>query len=211
MKPQKHICFVGASTVEGLGDSTGQGWVGRLAARYRGTAQAFVPYNLGVRGNTVAMMAARAPGECQARFFHRKLAGIVLSASVNDVAYLNGQGPRTPYRSMMRSFEGLLDSLSALAPLIVLGPGPVIEERLPMLFYGYDFSFKNADIEEAEQGFAQICRDRNLPFLPSFSALHGNPAYRAALEAEDGVHPNDDGYAIMAEQVAGWQAWQDLL
>ncbi len=211
MKPQKHICFVGASTVEGLGDETGRGWVGRLAERYRGGPQEFVPFNLGVRGNTVAMMAARAAGECQARFFHRKLAAIVLSASVNDVAYLNGQGPRTPYRSMIRSFEGLLDELSALAPLIVVGPGPVIEERLPMLFYGYDFSFKNADIRAAEQAFAEVCADKGLPFLPSHSVLQERTDYRAALEAVDGVHPSGDGYQIMADQVAAWSAWQALL
>lgn len=87
----------------------------------------------------------------------------------------------------------------------------MIEDRLPMLFYGYDFSFKNADIQAAEQGFAELCAAKGLPFLTSYSTLSQRADYRAALEAVDGVHPSGEGYQIMADQVADWSAWQALL
>lgn len=208
---KKHICFVGASTVEGLGDSTGQGWVGRLAAKYRGTPAEFVPFNLGVRGNTAGMMAERAAAECKARFFRKDRSAIVLSASINDTAYLNGQGPRTPQRTMVRHFEENIDELSGIADLIVIGAGPILEHRLPMAFYGYDFAFKNEAIKEAETLFAEACAERSIPFLATFDALAGNSAYQAALDAIDGVHPSGDGYQIMADQIANWDGWQRLV
>ena len=67
----KRVCFLGASTVEGLGDEGGLGWVGRLALLNRAAGHPIVSYNLGVRGQTLKQIAARAIGECSARIQDR--------------------------------------------------------------------------------------------------------------------------------------------
>ena len=61
----KRVCFIGASTVEGLGDETGQGWTGRLAATRRDFGTPFVPFYLGVRGQTINQIGDRAQQKCK--------------------------------------------------------------------------------------------------------------------------------------------------
>lgn len=53
------LCFVGDSFVAGIGDETALGWTGRLTARQAATGNPVTAYNLGIRGNTSADIAAR--------------------------------------------------------------------------------------------------------------------------------------------------------
>jgi acyl-CoA thioesterase-1 len=56
------ICFFGDSFVNGTGDDDALGWVGRAVASARHAGRDVTAYNLGVRGDTSADVAARCAG-----------------------------------------------------------------------------------------------------------------------------------------------------
>jgi lysophospholipase L1-like esterase len=64
------ICFFGDSFVNGTGDDDGLGWVGRVVARARQGGRDVTAYNLGIRRDTSADVAARWVGEARLRLPH---------------------------------------------------------------------------------------------------------------------------------------------
>lgn len=206
----KRICFVGASTVEGLGDEAGLGWPGRLAAMARGSGAPFVLYNLGVRGQTLREIGARAVAECRARIQDPANDLIVLGTGMNDLARIGTGAFRTPQRRTLEDFTNLVEELAAIAGLLVVGPFPVCEAKMPFhsAVSGMNFNFKNQDIEEAAAHYAEICTARQVPYLNLFAALSKNRDYIAGLEANDGLHSNGAGYQAVADAVQTWDAWQ---
>jgi lysophospholipase L1-like esterase len=206
----KRVCFLGASTVEGLGDEGGLGWVGRLALLNREAGHPIAPYNLGVRGQTLRQIAARAVGECSARIQDRDQDLIVLGTGANDLARIATGAPRTPRRRVLDDFAKLLEALAALAGVMVVGPFPVSEAKMPFLsaVSGMAFDFRNQDIEEAAEGYAEICAGRQTPFLDLTPGLSADPDYLGGLEANDGLHTDGKGYQAVALRVQAWGAWQ---
>ena len=208
----KRICFVGASTVEGLGDEAGLGWPGRLAAMAREANAPFVSYNLGVRGQTLREIGARATAECKARIRDPASDLIVLGTGMNDLARIGTGAFRTPQRRTLEDFTSMVEDLAALATLLVVGPFPVCEAKMPFhsVVSGMNFNFKNRDIEEAAANYAEICVAREMPYLNLFTDLSANQDYIAGLEVNDGLHSNGAGYQALAEAVQAWDAWGRL-
>ncbi|TQV82062.1 GDSL-type esterase/lipase family protein [Denitrobaculum tricleocarpae] len=206
----KRVCFVGASTVEGQGDENSLGWPGRLAALERQTGRAFIPYNLGVRGQTLREIRARAKAECAARIQDPKSDLIVLGTGMNDLARIGTGAFRTPQRRTLADFTQLVEELAALAPLIVVGPFPVFEPKMPFhsAVSGMNFDFKNQDIEEAAENYAKICAARQMPYLNLFQPLSSDPDYMAGLQANDGLHSNGAGYQAIAGKLHVWHPWR---
>ncbi len=206
----KRICFVGASTVEGLGDEAGLGWPGRLAAMARESGAPFVLYNLGVRGQTLREIGARAAMECRARIQDPTNDLIVLGTGMNDLARIGTGAFRTPQRRTLEDFTKLVEELAPLAGLLVVGPFPVCEAKMPFhsAVSGMNFNFKNQDIEEAAANYAEICAARQVPYLNLFAELSANEDYTTGLETNDGLHSNGAGYQAVAEVVQTWDAWQ---
>lgn len=205
----KRICFVGASTTEGMGDETGQGWPGRLTSTAR---DRIVGYNLGVRGQLLAEINARARSECAARLLHPSLGGIVFCSGMNDIARHNGI-PRTPKRRVLETFEAILSALQEVAPVISVGPLPVYAPKMPYhsVVTGLDLDFRNDDIQEMDAAYGGICRDLGIAYLPVFEDLLKSDIYGRSLEQGDGLHPGGEGYQLVADKIAVWQAWQQLI
>jgi lysophospholipase L1-like esterase len=70
----------------------------------------------------------------------------------------------------------------------------------------YLSSSRNAqlsDMFEALLPMNSACRTFDL-----FTPLSSNPAWEKMYLPGDGVHPVGDGYAIVAEEVIGWDAWR---
>ena len=206
----RRICFVGASTVEGMGDETGLGWPGRLAALEREVGRDLVPYNLGVRGQTLREIGARAAAECGARIQDRETDLIVLGTGMNDLARIGTGAFRTPQRRTLEDFTKLVEELAGLASLLVVGPFPVFEAKMPIhsTVNNMTFDFKNRDIEEAATNYAEICAARQVPYLNLFPALSQSPEYMGGLEANDGLHSNGGGYRVVAAAISKWDAWR---
>ena len=53
------VCFIGDSFVQGTGDPTGLGWVGRVVSETKQAGWNITGYNLGVRGETSRDIMAR--------------------------------------------------------------------------------------------------------------------------------------------------------
>src|ERR1051325_11043218 len=80
------VCFLGDSFTLGTGDDDGLGWVGRVHAAERGRGIDLTSYNLGVRGQTGAEIAARAAAEVGQRFSGRgDRFAVVISFGSNDI------------------------------------------------------------------------------------------------------------------------------
>ena len=207
----KRVCFVGASTVEGMGDEQGLGWPGRLALLMSAEGRPIVPYNLGVRGQTLKQIAARAQAECQVRLVAPGEGMIVLGTGANDLARIESGLPRTPRRRVLADFAALVEVLSQLAPLLVVGPFPVAEAKMP--FYsavsGMSFDFRNEDIREAAEGYGEVCAERQVPFLDLYSNLASGGSYIQGLENSDGLHSDGQGYQAVARLLLQWPAWRE--
>ena len=205
----KRVCFLGASTLEGLGDEDGLGWPGRLARLSRAAGQPIVAYNLGIHGQTLKQIAGRAVPECRPRLAPPDEGLIVLGTGANDLARVGGT-PRTPRRRLLADFGALLESLSALAPLLVVGPFPICEARMPYLSQksGLEFDFRNEDIAAVAADYGAIAGECEVPFLDLYPALLKDPRYLPALERGDGLHGDGSAYQVVADLVFGWTAWQ---
>ncbi|WP_020593866.1 GDSL-type esterase/lipase family protein [Kiloniella laminariae] len=208
----KRICFVGASIMEGMGDEDNLGLPARLTLLERSKNRDFIPYNLGIRGQTLREISLRASQECLARFGNSSDTGIVLATGSNDFAMLEQGLPRTPPHRAMQQLKNLIQQLQEIAPLVVFGPTPVDETKMPvlspqsnMLFY-----FSNNSLASASQGYQQVCAAENTPYLDIFSILQNNPDYLAGLRENDGLHSNAVGYQAMARALSESSIWESF-
>ena len=206
----KRICFVGASTVEGLGDETGLGWPGRLRSSAP-TGTAF--FNLGVRGQTVEEIQGRAANECSARILEPALGGIVFCPGVNDLGRIENGQFRTPQQKPPITLRKMILELKEIAPVIGIGSFPVFAPKMPFhsAAAGMTFDFKNEDIAHASQTYETICEELDVPYLQAHPILMESAAYTEGLAGNDGLHPDGAGYQAVADLISGWEPWQKLV
>jgi len=201
------FCFVGASLIEGYGDPTRKGWVGNLRAPGRAGT---VCYNLGVRGQTILQIADRAAAECRVRLSGGDRDRIVLGCSLNELGRQEDGAPRVSRPEIEACYAGLIRELLALAPVLVVGPPPVVESRMPFFaaLSGLTLDFRNPDIETQDTAMRGICAEIGVPYIAVFSALAGDPTYMRGLGRSDGLHSDAAGYAAMAALIEGAADWQ---
>src|ERR1700749_667399 len=85
-RPDLRVCFLGDSFTLGTGDDDGLGWVGRVHAAERGRGIDLTSYNLGVRGQTGAEIAAGAPAEISQRLAGKgDRRAAVIAFGTNDI------------------------------------------------------------------------------------------------------------------------------
>lgn len=212
----RRICFIGASTTEGMGDESGLGWPGRLWRMHQDDISAFASYNLGVRGQTMHQIKNRAAAECKARLPRAMGPLIVLGTGANDLSrFADGDykdKPRTPRRGLERTFQALVEELSEIAPTLVIGPPPIDETQMPYrMADGMRFDFRNVDCAEGTELYADICGELEIPFFDLFGAMLGDADYQSALKLGDGLHPTGKGYQACAYAINQWGAWRKAL
>lgn len=194
------ICFFGDSFVNGTGDDSGLGWVGRVVAHARGQGRDVTGYNLGIRRDTSDDIAARWEAEARPRLPTGVEHRLLFSFGAND-GIAAGDDCRVPFPRAVANATAILQRAAALAPTVVLGPTPVF----------------NADTdrrgEELARAQSEICRNLAIPFLPVHDFVNGCAPWRAEALAGDGAHPNAGGYAAFADFVLAWsslRAWIGL-
>ena len=116
-------CFLGDSYTSGQGDETGLGWPGRVFLDARAAGVDLTIYNLGVRGDTAAQVARRAPAEAKARFRTGDKKAVVFAFGANDL----GQG--LPLSETIAELDRLLHwaqeagyDTFVLSPPVMFGP-----------------------------------------------------------------------------------------
>ncbi|WP_053006053.1 GDSL-type esterase/lipase family protein [Kiloniella spongiae] len=208
----KRVCFLGASVMEGMGDEAQLGMPGRLALLEAETKQSFIHYNLGVRGQTLKEISGRAASECRARFKDAK-DFIVFATGSNDFALIESGFPRTPRRRAMNNFKALMTELAEIAPLLVFGPTPVDEGKLPFFstVSNMHFDFKNEELASGSAEYSTICQDLDIPYINMHEALSSSNGFMTGLAENDGLHSTGKGYQAMAEIVRSSLHWQSLI
>lgn len=189
------ICFIGDSFVNGTNDPQCQGWVGRLSALARQRGHDVTSYNLGVRRDTSADIAARWRAEATARLPDDVPGLLVFSFGVNDCCDDGAGCRRVAPQHSLTTARALLGDARAFRPALMVGPPPIADDAV------------NARIAALSPALAAVCAEVGVPFLDVFTPLRANAPWMTEAAADDGAHPRAGGYAALADLVAAWPEW----
>jgi lysophospholipase L1-like esterase len=192
--PDIRICFVGDSFVNGTGDPECLGWTGRVCARAMQAGHQITHYNLGIRRNTSADIAARWLGECELRLPPEIDGRVVFSFGANDTVIEDGQ-LRVSTKETLSTAQRLLSRASQLYPCLWIGPPPVGDDE------------HNKRIGALCAEFQELASWIEVPYLPVFGPLLEAKIWQEEALVGDGAHPQAGGYAVLAGLVEAWPAW----
>lgn len=185
------ISFIGDSLVAGVGDQEHLGWVGRIAARAETKGLPLTGYNLGIRRDTSADVAARWRSEIGPRVAEGVDNRVVLSFGINDI----DQG--LPAEASVSSLTEVLEGLAEWGlPTLMVGPTAVLDDS------------ENASIGALSAQFAAVCLRHGVPYVETVHSLAGDPVWMEQLAQGDGAHPGAEAYLQLAELVFDrWWEW----
>lgn len=209
MKFDRIFCF-GDSITLGCNDSLGLGWPGRLCSELTHDEYSVATYNLGINGDTSVDIAARWRAEADAR--SRNAIGLMLFAfGFNDAAQTNGNQVQVDLATSLATAHELLTEARSISRILWIGPTPLDESVNPMQTEFDCWNMFNANLARYDAAYADLAVDLGLDYLRLFPEFLASPRYQAALVAGDKVHPGDDGYAMIAEAISGWDKWREQL
>ena len=187
------IAFIGDSFVNGTGDAEFLGWTGRACARARAALPALTHYNLGIRRDTSADVLARWRGEAERRLPAGCDGRLVFAFGANDAVLVDGRR-RIAAAESLANFRAIIGAALAWRPVLVVGPPPLPEaaER----------------IGELSAAYARTSAELDVPYLEVCAPLCAAGIWQEQVEAGDGAHPGAHGYALLADLVSSWDAWQ---
>ena len=188
------ICFVGDSFVNGTGDKQKLGWSGRLCALLEAKNIEITYYNLGIRRNTSSDIKARWEQECSCRLPQGSENLVVFSYGVNDTVIENGK-QRVSSEQSIENTKQILIEASKIYSVIMIGPPPIEGEQ------------QNTRIKELDSSFNLLCKESSTPYLSIFEELKINKAWHEEVSSNDGAHPREKGYSILANLVKSWEYW----
>ncbi len=192
------VCFFGDSFVNGTGDDDGLGWVGRVVARARQRGRDLTGYNLGIRRDTSADVAARWMHEAKLRLPAEHKGHLVFSFGTNDCGSDDfDRGPRMARADSLANAETILKAACSWLPTLMIGPSTVVGSR-----------DANDRICALSADYAKICERLGVPYLQVCRITLASPIWtREAMEG-DGAHPNRGGYTLLADAVTDWPPWR---
>jgi lysophospholipase L1-like esterase len=203
--PRKLI-VIGDSGAYGWGDPDQGGWCERLRRHWMGLPDGPVVYNLGVRGDGLERVAARLGQEVGARgeLRRQRPQGILLSVGLNDTARVGRRDgrPQLAPEAFLFGLQQLLREAQELAPVLVLGLSPVLEEAMPfaeVLWYSLEAARRYESLLE------EACLEADVPFLPLLGHFLDDPRWGQCLEP-DGIHLNGEGHRRIHQALASWPA-----
>lgn len=192
--PDIRLCFIGDSFVNGTGDPECLGWTGRVCARAMRRSHQLTHYNLGIRRNTSADIAARWLAECRLRLPPEIDGRVVFSFGANDTVVENGE-LRVSREATLSHADTILSSAKQLYPCLWIGPPPVGDDE------------HNRRIGALCAEFQKLAAKLNVPYLPVYEPLLELGVWKQEALAGDGAHPQAGGYRVLADIVEAWPAW----
>jgi len=195
------ICFFGDSFVNGTGDDDALGWVGRIVAEARQGGRDVTAYNLGVRRDTSADVAARWQAEARVRLPPGCDGRLVFAFGANDCASNGVDGrPRVSEAESLAHAEAILGTARRWVPTLMVGPSIVADDP-----------GANARVSRLSNALATLCERIGVPYLEIAPLLAASPTWTEEALAADGAHPNRGGYALVAGAVSRWPSWRAWL
>jgi acyl-CoA thioesterase I len=194
---ERYLMFFGDSHTVGVGDEEGLGWTGRVVAAALTEGIPTTSYNLGVRGETSADVAARWRAEARPRLPDEGDPRVVLAFGVNDASLREGQPRCSQEQSLLSLEEVLLGAQGLGLRRFVVGPAAIDDEA------------ENDRIAELSYAYRILCARHRVPFVPLVEELRRSEVWRREITAGDGTHPGAAGYAEIARLVlaGGWLDW----
>ncbi|HZA19186.1 MAG TPA: GDSL-type esterase/lipase family protein [Pseudonocardiaceae bacterium] len=180
------ICVLGDSYVVGVGDLTGQGWVGHVALAARLRRQDLTVYNLGVRHDTSVDVSRRWFGEVRSRLKDGDVFGVVFAFGLNDVDVRSGERRVPRSRTLAVLGKMLDDAHGARWATFVVGPPPVADIETMRR------------IDDLATGMGEVCAAREVPFADVTAALSCDEIWSQEVAAGDAYHPSTRGYERLA-------------
>jgi len=198
------LCFVGDSFVNGTGDPQCLGWAGRLCGRMADSQKDAITerpfpityYNLGIRRNTSRDIALRWETEVKRRFIPQADCRVVFSFGTNDTTLEVGT-LRVPTEESLHNAQTILSQAQQQFPTLMIGPPPIQDPE------------QNQRTSALSQQFAQICHQLAVPYLDIFPTLAASETWMQEVSQGDGAHPQAAGYALLADVIQQWSAWQN--
>jgi acyl-CoA thioesterase-1 len=205
------ILFFGDSITIGGNDSEGLSWPGRLARGLVTHNGDYVTgYNLGVNGDTSVQIATRWQAEVLAR--SRKETGLLVFAfGFNDAAKPVGGKAQVDLETSVTTARTMMQAACGMSDVLWIGPTPLDESVNPMQTASGDWDMRNDEIASYDAAYAQIASELGVPYLRLLPDFRVSERYQRALRTGDKVHPSTNGYALIAETVAGWEPWKAVL
>lgn len=188
------ICYVGDSFVNGTGDPTKLGWTGRLSQNSQNNNLDITHYNLGIRRETSGDILKRWEAECHARLPEVSENKVVFSFGVNDTVMENGQ-KRVSLAKSIENAKTILVRASKKYDVIMIGLPPIDDEE------------QNKMIKELDIEYQALCHTLEIPYLSIFSKLANDQIWKNEVLSNDGAHPRDKGYEILANHIKNWSGW----
>jgi acyl-CoA thioesterase-1 len=191
------VCFLGDSTVQGIGDTQALGWVGRLArasiARDPARATSMTFCNLGLRGDCSLRLAARWQEEASRRQRPGEEIAFVFSFGAAD------RPRQVPLADAGAATRDVLRTAQSLGRTVFIAPPPSSDAA---------WAAKNQELGLA---LLAVCDELRVPGFDLFTPLAKSPRYMAALAAGDTIHPDAWGYSRMARLLGAWRPLAELL
>jgi acyl-CoA thioesterase-1 len=191
------MCFFGDSFIHGTGDDDGLGWVGRVVTAARRAGHDVTGYNLGIRRDTSADVAARWLHEARRRLPAEHDGRLVFSFGANDGASGPDGGPRVARAESLANAESILAAARDWLPTLMTGPASLAGDP-----------DANVRIGALSADYATLCERLGVPFLEVHRLTLASPLWTQEVMAGDGAHPNRRGYALLADAVSDWSPWR---
>ena len=207
--PYDRIYFFGDSITLGCNDSMDLGWPGRICRGMMSNGRGIAVYNLGINGDTSVDIEVRWYNEMMAR--NQGFTGLLVFAfGFNDAAHKNSDNPQVELELSLKTARKIMSQATEISKVLWIGPTPLDETVNPLVGPDGQWLMYNEQIERYDRAYANLAREMNIDYLSLYEAYLISPRYQAALAAGDKVHPVDDGYAMIAESVANWDAWRKI-
>jgi lysophospholipase L1-like esterase len=188
------ICFIGDSFVNGTGDPQCLGWTGRVCATAIRRGYPLTYYNLGIRRETSADIAARWQEECRRRLPPTIDGRVVVSFGANDTTMEQGR-QRLSRDTTLHYLRTIVHDAQRHYPVLLVGPPPVAEAA------------HNARITALCHAMAAVAQELGTPYLPVCEPLLQGQTWVQEAAQYDGAHPRQEGYTALAALVQAWPAW----
>ena len=192
------VLVFGASSAQGYWDSQG-GWADRLKHYYDELQMkdfsVDIPkvMNLGVSGDTTQQILNRIEQETSARQNEKGVA-IVIQVGSNNAAEFDGQLRSTP-ETYKNDMVKIIDRAKKFTDKVIVIGFPAVNETKTNPIAWADLNYKNQNIKTFEDAAMTAAQEVGIPFVPVFES------FKEGMNAQDGLHPNDEGHKLIFELV----------